>query len=72
MAPEQAMGETVDGRADLYALGRHALREWSQGRLPFIGRARSRVVSQHVHAPVVPPRAIVPSLPPAFDAWWSS
>jgi tetratricopeptide (TPR) repeat protein len=66
MAPEQALGQPVDGRTDLYALG-VLLYELTTGRLPFIGDNPLAVVSQHVHAPVVPPRVLRPDLPRALE-----
>ena len=57
MAPEQALGQTIDGRADLYALG-VLLYELTTGRVPFTGDDPLTIVSQHVHAPVVPPRVL--------------
>jgi hypothetical protein len=67
MAPEQALGQAVDGRTDLYALG-VLLYELTTGRLPFIGDDPLTIVSQHVHAPVVPPRVVRPNLPRALEA----
>src|SRR5215203_1636596 len=66
MAPEQALGQTVDGRADLYALG-VLLYELTTGRVPFTGDDPLTVVSQHVHAPVVPPRVLRPDLPRGLE-----
>src|SRR3990172_12689680 len=67
IAPEQAMGRAVDGRADLYALG-VVLYELIAGQLPFMADNALAVVSLHLHAPVVPPRAHRPDLPPALEA----
>jgi len=67
MAPEQALGRALDGRADLYALG-VLLYELSTGKVPFTGDNPLAIVSQHVHAPVVPPRILRPELPRALEA----
>jgi len=67
MAPEQALGHDLDGRADLYALG-VLLYELTTGRLPFTGDDPLTIVSQHVHAAVVPPHVFRPDLPRALEA----
>ena len=67
LAPELALGQAFDGRADLYALG-VMLYELTTGRLPFTADDPLAVISQHLHAPVVPPRARKADIPPALDA----
>ena len=67
MAPELALGQDYDGRADLYALG-VMLYELTTGRVPFIAEDPLAVISQHLHAPVTPPRAKNDQIPPALDA----
>src|SRR5918993_1307685 len=67
MAPEQALGQTVDGRADLYALG-VLLYELTTGRVPFAGDDPLTIVSQHVHAHIVPPRMLRSDIPRALEA----
>ena len=67
MSPEQALGGVVDGRSDLYSLG-VMLYELVTGRLPFDGDNALAVLSQHIHAPVVPPRTYRRDLPVHVEA----
>ena len=67
MAPEMALGQQVDGRADLYALG-VLLYEMTTGKLPFDADNPLAVVSQHLYAPVVPPSTHKADIPPALEA----
>jgi len=67
MSPEQAFGENIDDRADLYSLG-VMLYELTTGELPFSADDPVAVITQHIHAPVVPPRAKNDRIPPGLDA----
>ncbi len=67
LAPEQALGQELDGRTDLYALG-VMLYELIAGRLPFSGDDPLTIIAQHLHAPVVPPSTYRPDIPPSLEA----
>jgi predicted ATPase len=66
LAPEQALGGEIDQRADLYALG-IMLYELVTGKLPFPGDDLLAVISQHLHAPIVPPSTHKAGIPPGLD-----
>jgi len=66
LSPEQALGNPVDGRSDLYSLG-IMLYELVAGRLPFNAEDPIAMISQHRHAPVVPPSAYNEEIPAALD-----
>ena len=53
MSPEQALGEELDARSDLYSLG-VMYHEMLTGKKPFTGGSAIEVLQQHVNAP--PPR----------------
>ena len=67
MAPEQMMGEKVDGRADVFSLGAVAY-EMLTGRAPFPGKTITEVVGQVVHGAYVPPREVNERLPEEVNA----
>jgi eukaryotic-like serine/threonine-protein kinase len=66
MAPEQARGEKVDGRADLYALGGTAYFLLT-GRPPFEGRSGVEVLAAHQHKDPTPLTVHRPEVPPELD-----
>lgn len=66
MAPEQAMAGKFDERVDLYAFG-VMLYELTTGEIPFSADDPVAVISQHLHAPVIPPRAKVETVPPVLN-----
>ena len=55
MSPEQARGNRLDYRTDLYSLG-IMLYECAVGSVPFNGKSMS-VIAQHVNGTPEPPRA---------------
>ena len=67
LSPEQARGETVDSRSDVYSAG-CLLYELLTGRPPFVGDSPVAVVYQHVREPATPPSMHDADLPPQVDA----
>jgi DNA-binding NarL/FixJ family response regulator len=53
MSPEQALGEELDARSDLYSLG-VIYYELLTGKRPYAGKSAIEVLEQHVNAPVPP------------------
>ena len=66
MAPEQAAGDRVDGRCDLYAVG-CVLYTMLAGAPPFNGPTAIEVLDLHLNEPPVPLRAHRDDIPPALD-----
>ncbi len=66
IAPEQARLQSIDGRADIYALGVLAF-ELFAGRLPFIGSDGVDLVAKHVALAPPNPSDFDPLLPALVD-----
>lgn len=65
-SPEQARGEAVDARTDLYSTG-VILYELLTGRPPFTGESAVSVAYQHVSEAVTPPSQFNPSVSQELD-----
>jgi eukaryotic-like serine/threonine-protein kinase len=67
LSPEQARGERVDSRSDLYSTG-CLLYELLTGRPPFTGDSPVAIAYQHVRENPIPPSRVDPDVPAWADA----
>jgi serine/threonine-protein kinase len=67
LSPEQARGESVDPRSDVYSLG-CVLYEMITGEPPFVGDSPVAVAYQHVREDPVPPSQRHSGISPELDA----
>ncbi|HLA77731.1 MAG TPA: serine/threonine-protein kinase [Vicinamibacteria bacterium] len=66
MSPEQALGEPLDARSDLFSLGT-VLYELLTGRRPFFADTLTGMLAQVVQQDPPPPRSLAPGLPADAD-----
>jgi serine/threonine protein kinase len=67
LSPEQAQGQAVDFRSDLYSLG-CCLYEMLTGTVPFRGATPVAIAYRHVREDPAPPRLLNPDVPPSLEA----
>jgi eukaryotic-like serine/threonine-protein kinase len=67
ISPEQAQGQTVDFRSDLYSVG-CCLYEMLTGTVPFTGATPVAIAYRHVREDPTPPRMLNPDVPPPLEA----
>jgi serine/threonine-protein kinase len=67
LSPEQAQGEPVDARSDIYSLG-CVLYEMLSGNPPFTGDSPVAIAYKHVRDDPVPPSRVNPDIPGGLEA----
>ncbi|MDQ4108374.1 MAG: protein kinase, partial [Actinomycetota bacterium] len=67
ISPEQARGDPVDRRSDIYSLG-CVMYEMLTGRRPFEADDPLAVAYKHVHEAPIPPTSLEPSVPLTLEA----
>ena len=65
IAPEQAAGERIDNRVDIYSLGATAYRMLS-GRTVFMGESQTEIMAKHVNEDPAPLKRVAPWVPKRF------
>ena len=65
-SPEQARGNYVDERSDIYSLG-IVMYEMLTGRVPFDGENPVTVALKHINEEITPPSELVDGIPPALE-----
>lgn len=65
-SPEQALGESLDERSDLYALG-IVIFEMVTRRLPFVAESLREILSLRLHTEPPAPRDLAPAIPVALS-----
>lgn len=66
VSPEQAEGNPLDHRTDIYSLG-IVLYQMVLGRVPFEGTTAMRILNKHIYEPPPPPRSLSPDLPEPIE-----